>query len=95
MVTKKRQGVSSNLFVLGFKFSDSVPTTFGTRRNFPNFLVLDFQQLLDGLGKKLKFHIHVQQGLKTFLNGLLDSSFYWVTATSIFRSASTSLLSWL
>ena len=40
------------------------------------FLALDFPQLLDALGKRLKFHINIKQGLKKFLNDLLDLSFY-------------------
>ena len=48
------------------------------------FLALDFPQLLDALGKRLKFHINVQQGLKKFLNDLLDLSFYWTPIISIF-----------
>ena len=87
MVTKKTQGVSSNLFALGHKFSNFVPSTSGARRNFPNFFALDFPQLLYALRKKLKFHLNVEQGFKKLLNGLLDLSFWGVT--SIFRSSNT------
>ena len=44
-------------------------------RNLPTFFALDFQQLLDAPGKRLKYDINVQQGFKKLLNSLLDSSF--------------------
>ena len=77
MITRKNQGGSSSLF-------DFVPRTSNTLRNFPISLTLDFPQLLDALGKKLKFHINVYQGLKKLFNGLLDLSFHWVTIIIVF-----------
>ena len=62
--TKKTQGVSSNLFVLGQKFSNFVPTASSALWNLPTFLALDFPQLSYALRKRLKFHINVRQGLK-------------------------------
>ena len=66
MFTKKTQGISSNLFVLGRKFSNFVPRASSALRNFPTFLALDFSQLSDALRKRLNFHINVQQGLKNY-----------------------------
>ena len=91
--TKRTQGISSNLFVLGREFSNFVPTASSALRNFPTFLALDSPQLSDPLRKRLTFHINVRQDLKKLLNGLLDFSFYWVIISSIFRSSNTSLLS--
>ena len=68
MVTKKTQGIFSNLFVLGWKFFDFVPRASSAFRNLSTFPALDFL-LLNGLGKRLKFHINVQQGLKNSLIG--------------------------
>ena len=65
------QGVSSNLIVLGWKFSDVVPRASNAVRIFPTTFTLDFSQLLDSLGKRLKFHIKVQEGLKKLLNGFV------------------------
>ena len=93
--TKKRQEISSNLFVLGRKFSNFVPGAFSALRNSPTFLALDVSQLSDALRKRLKFHVNVRQGLKKLLNSLLDLSFYWVIISSIFRSSNTSFLSWM
>ena len=95
MFTKKTQGISSKLFVLGRKFSNFVPRASSVLRNFPTFLALDFSQLSDALRKRLKFHIIVRQGFKKLLNGLVDLSFYWVIISSIFRSSNTSFLSWM
>ena len=61
MFTKKTQGISSNLFPLGRKFSNLVPRASSALRNLPTFLALDFSQLSDALRKKL---INVRQGLK-------------------------------
>ena len=33
-------------------------------RNIPTFLILDFPQLLDILGNRLKYHINIVQGFK-------------------------------
>ena len=100
--TKKTQGISSNLLVLGREVSNFVPTASSTLRNFPTFFALDFPQLSDALRKSLKFHINVRQGLKKLLNGLLDLSFYWfiissiwVIISSIFLSSNTSFLCWM
>ena len=71
MITKKTQGVSSNLFVLGVKFSDFVHRAFSVLRNFPNFFALGVPQMLDALGKRWKCDINIQQGFKNLLNGLL------------------------
>ena len=95
MFTKETQRISSNLFVLGRKFSNSVPRASSALRYFPTFFALDFSQLSDALRKRFKFHINMQQGLKKLLNGLLDLSFYWVIITFIFRSSNTSFLSWM
>ena len=95
IVIKKMQGVSSNLIVLGWKFSNFVPRASKAVRIFPTTFTLDFSQLLDSLGKRLEFHIKVQEGLKKLLNGLLDLSFYWLTIKSIFRPSNTSYLSWM
>ena len=70
--TKKTQGISSNLFVLGRKCSNFAPRESSALRNFPPFLALDISQLSDVLKKRLKFHINVRQGLKKLLNWLLD-----------------------
>ena len=85
MVTKTMQRVSPNLFLLGRKSSDLVPSAI----NFPTSL------LLDAVGKSLKFHTNVQQGLKKLLNGFLDLSFCWVTTTYPFCSTNTSFLYWM
>ena len=90
--TKKTQGISSNLFVIGRKFSNFVPTVSRALRNFPTFLALDFPQLSDAQRQRLKFHINVRQGLKKLLNGLLDLSCCWIIISSIFRSSNTSFL---
>ena len=90
--TKKTQGISSNLLVLGREVSNFVPTASSTLRNFPTFFALDFPQLSDALRKSLKFHINVRQGLKKLLNGLLDLSCCWIIISSIFRSSNTSFL---
>ena len=79
----------------GRKFSYFVSMASSTLRNFPKFFALNFWQLSDALRRRLKFYINVQQGLKRFLNRLLNLSFYWVTITSIFRSSNTSFLSWM
>ena len=92
IVTKKTQGISSKLFVLGQKFSNFVSRASGTFRNSLMFFALDFWQLSDALRKRLKY-INVQQGLKRILNGLLDLYFYWVTITSVFCSFNTNFLS--
>ena len=76
MFTKKTQGISSNLFVLGRKFSNFVPRASSAFRNFPTFLALDFSHLSDALRKRLKFHVSVRQGLEKLLNGLVDLFFY-------------------
>ena len=93
---KNLQGVSSNIFVLlesfSFLFSGHL-ALLGTVR--PSMLLIFFYLLLDGLGKKSKFSINVQQGLKNLLNGLVDLSFYWVTITSIFRLSNTIFWSWM
>ena len=94
-VTNKTQGVSSNLFELGWKLSYFDPRASSTFGNFSTFLALDFPQLVDALGKRLKFQVSVKQDLKELLNGLLDLFFYWVTITSIFRSSNTSFLLWM
>ena len=40
-------------------------------------LALNFPELLDALGKRLRLHINIQQGLeKVFFYGLLELSFY-------------------
>ena len=93
--SKKTEGISSNLFVLGWEFSNFVPGASSALRSFLTFLALDFPQLSDALRKRLKFHINERHGLKILLNGLLDLSFYWVIISSIFRSSNTSLLSWM
>ena len=93
--TKKTQGISSNLFVLGRKFSNFVPTASSALRNSLTFLALDFPRLSDALRKRLKFHINVRQGLKKLLNGLLDLPCCWVIISSIFCSSNTSFLSWM
>ena len=95
MFTKKTQGISSKLFVLGRKFFNFVPRASSVLRNFPTFLALDFSQLSDALRKRLKCHIIVRQGFKKLLNGLIDLSFYWVIISSIFRSSNTRFLSWM
>ena len=95
MFTKKTQGISSKLFVLGRKFFNFVPRASSVLRNFPTFLALDFSQLSDALRKRLKCHIIVRQGFKKLLNGLIDLSFYWVIISSIFRSSNTRFLYWM
>ena len=45
-------------------------------RDFSTLLSPDFLNLLDTLGKRLKFDINIQQGFKKVLNGLLNLSFY-------------------
>ena len=87
------EGICSNIFALGLKFSDFVPKASSVLRNFPTFLALDFPQLSDVLRKRVKFHINLWKVLKRVLNGLLDLSLYWVTITSIFLSSNTGLLS--
>ena len=69
MFTKKMQGIFSKFFVLRWKFSDFVPRTSSTLRNFPMLFTLGFWQLSDALRKRLKFHINVQQGLKNIWMG--------------------------
>ena len=65
MFTKKTQGISTNLFVLGRKFSDFAARASRTLRYFPNVSYnLDFSQLLDAIRRRLKFHINVKQGLR-------------------------------
>ena len=59
MVTKKMQGVSSNLFALSRKLPDFIPTASSTFRISPTALALDFPQLLDALGKRLELRINV------------------------------------
>ena len=59
MVIKKTQEVSSSLFMLGRKISDVAPGASNALENFPIFLTIDFPQMLDALGKWLKFHINV------------------------------------
>ena len=93
--TKKMQGLSTNLFVLGRKFSKFVSMASSALGNFPTFLALDFSQLSGPLRKRLKFHNNVWQDLNILLNGLLDLSFYWVIISSIFRYSNTSFLSWI
>ena len=87
------EGICSNIFALGLKFSDFVPKASSVLRNFPTFLALDFPQLSDALRKRVRFHINLRKGLKRALNGLLDLSLYWVTITSIFLSSNTGLQS--
>ena len=58
------QVVSSNLFLPCRKFSDFVPRASSALRNFKTFLSVDSAHLLDALGKRLKFHINIQTGLK-------------------------------
>ena len=62
--TKKTQGISSKLFVLGRDFSNFFPTASSTLRSFPTLLALDFPQLPDALRKRLTFQINVRQNLK-------------------------------
>ena len=72
-------------FIFCVVFAPKASSAFG---NFPNFLAIDSQQLSDVLGKWLKFHTNVQQGLKKLLNVFLDLSLYWVTITFFFGSSS-------
>lgn len=58
MVTKKTQGVSSNLLVLLGNFLTSF---LRHPRNSSTFLGPDFPQLLDALEKNLKFHVIYNQ----------------------------------
>ena len=90
MVTKKTYEISSDFFVLNWKFSNFVPKESKVLRSFLTCISLYFSQLSVVLKIKLKFYTNVQQGLKKLPNELLDLSFYWVTATSLFRSSNTS-----
>ena len=84
ILVKKMQGISIKLFVLGRKFPNFVPRASSTLRNFPMFFAIDFWQYSDGLRKRLKVHVNVQQGLKRLMNRLLDLYFYWVTSHPCF-----------
>ena len=67
---------------------------FSALRNYPMFFPPDFPQLLDALGKSLKFHFNMWS-LQKLLNALLDLYFYWFSITCIFRSSRATSLSWM
>ena len=59
-------------------------TSFLGYLNLSTYLPVEFPQLLDAPGKRLRLLIDEQQGLKKLSKRLLDFSVYWVTITSIF-----------
>lgn len=89
MITKK-----CNLIVLCRKFTSYIPRASSKLSVLPS---LDLPQLLDVMGKRLKFHLNARQGFKKVLNGLVDLSCYPVTVTSFFCFSITRFLSriWL
>ena len=95
--TKKPQGISSNLFVLGRKVSNFVPRASNTFRSFPTFPALDFSQLSDALRKRLHISVSYQCAIR------FKKTAEWVVRlilslgiiSSIFRSSNTSFLSWM
>ena len=59
-------------------------TSFLGYLNLSTYLPVEFPQLLDAPGKRLRLLIDEQQGLKKLPKRLLDLSICWVTITSIF-----------
>ena len=92
MVAKTMQGVSSNLFVICWKFSHFVPRNSNTLRNLPTFRALDFPKLLDAIDAIPNYRT---TNLKKLLNYMLDLSFYWLPSYQFCRFCNTSFLSFV
>ena len=85
---RNRKAFTPTYLYFNQTFSDFAPRVSSALERFVQlYFLIDSPQLLDAIGKQLKFQINVRRDLK--------KSFYWVAITLIFRSPNTRFVTWM